>query len=139
MKISIREWIKKFNNGDFNSADANTQVDAGWYDWFCRDSSLRNKTIKLAPKIKKLAQSSKIDIDQCYVWFSNKYPIDGHLYDTIHISDIITEEILWTIVPASGHTNVFGQSEVWGNVYDTMAVIPIVTGSWKQVLDFFGI
>ena len=36
-KITVKEWIEKFNNGEFDKADYETQCAAGWYDWFCSD------------------------------------------------------------------------------------------------------
>ncbi len=39
-KITVKEWIEKFNNGEFDKADYETQCAAGWYDWFCSDYAL---------------------------------------------------------------------------------------------------
>lgn len=30
MSITVREWIEKFNNGEFDSKDIKTQCVAGW-------------------------------------------------------------------------------------------------------------
>ena len=42
--ITIREWKENFEKGEFDSKNTNTQIKAGWYDWFCADSSLLRKT-----------------------------------------------------------------------------------------------
>ena len=33
--ITVREWVNKFNNKEFESKNIAVQCDAGWYDWFC--------------------------------------------------------------------------------------------------------
>ena len=38
-KLNLNEWIKKFIDGNYADSDINTQIDAGWFDWFCRDTS----------------------------------------------------------------------------------------------------
>lgn len=42
-KITVKEWIKKFNNGEFDKTDYETQCAAGWYDWFCSDYALAKR------------------------------------------------------------------------------------------------
>ena len=37
MSITVREWIEKFNNGEFDSKDIKTQCVAGWIDWHCAE------------------------------------------------------------------------------------------------------
>ena len=32
---TVRDWIQKFNNGEFEDDLLETQIEAGWYDWFC--------------------------------------------------------------------------------------------------------
>ena len=49
-KITLRQYVEKFDNGEFDSKSTDVQCDAGWYDWFCKDSSLRNKTYSLTKK-----------------------------------------------------------------------------------------
>ena len=41
--ITVREWIDKFNHGEFDNEDFKTQCAAGWYDWFCSTKSLAKK------------------------------------------------------------------------------------------------
>lgn len=135
MERSIREFIKKFDNGDFNSNNRSVQCDAGWYDWFCRDSSLRNKTYKLTAKLKKIINSEKINQDTMYVFFKNNCPCNGSLYDDFRICDRETGDVIFTIIPALGHESKFGQSEVWGR--ENNFECALVEGTWKDVLKFF--
>ena len=45
--ITVREWIRKFNNGDFDEKDFDTQCKAGWYDWFCSNEGLAGRLKKM--------------------------------------------------------------------------------------------
>ena len=74
--ISIREWIEKFNNGEFDSKDFDTQVNAGWYDWFCKEQSLSNRLKKMGNIIKDI--KNDYILDNYYVWFKNNCPLVYH-------------------------------------------------------------
>lgn len=78
-RISVREWIVKFNNGDFDSKDRSVQCDAGWYDWFCSDQALANRLKKMGNIIKDI--KNDFILDNYYVWFKNNCPMIGPLYD----------------------------------------------------------
>lgn len=87
---TIREWQLMFNDGQFEDGSFNTQVDAGWYDWWCKDDTLVKKTKRMGNIIKKIKQGGKIDLDKHYVWFKNNCPVVGGLYDDFRFSDIET-------------------------------------------------
>lgn len=70
-KITVREWIKRFNNGDFNKKDCSTQVEAGWFDWFCNDDSLSKRLKKMGNVIKEI--KNDYILDNYYLWFKNVY------------------------------------------------------------------
>jgi histone deacetylase complex regulatory component SIN3 len=132
---SIKEYINNFNNGQYNSKDVGVQCDAGWYDWFCKDSSLRNKTYSLTAKLKQIVASPKVNQDTMYVFFKNNCPCVGKLYDDFRICDMVTGDVIYTICPAVGYTKTFGQSEVWGKENDFKEAL--VAGTWNDVLFFF--
>ena len=134
-EMNIREYIQRFDAGEFEAPDFNTQCEAGWYDWFCKESSLRNKTKKLTAKLKQILASPKINQDTMYVWFKNNCPGEGSLYDDFRIADIATGGTIYTIIPASGFTTDKGKSEVWGRENDFDG--PLVYGTWKDVKAFF--
>lgn len=132
---SIRSFIQNFDEGKYDAVDTKTQCDAGWYDWFCRDTSLAFKTKKLTRKLKVLLKSQKINQDTMYVFFKNNCPMDGSLYDDFRICDLETGDVIFAVVPSSGFNSKKGTAELWGreNGFDG----PLVEGSWKDVKAFF--
>lgn len=96
-ETSVREWIARFLNNEFDRNDLKTQVDAGWYDWFCKAESLRNKTYKIGRIIKQVKGCGKVDLDNWYVWFKNNCPMSGPLYDDFRFADRINGDIRFTI------------------------------------------
>lgn len=135
--ISIRTWIENFDRGMYEAKDVNTQIEAGWYDWFCRDSSLWDKTNTLAPKVKRIAKSPKVNVDTMYVFFKNNCPFNGQLYDDFRICDLESGDVIFTIIPRSGHKSAKGRAEVWGRENDFEG--PLFMGNWKQVKEWFGV
>jgi hypothetical protein len=132
--MTLRQFIDRFNAGAFISRDVKTQCEAGWYDWFCRDTSLANKTKALAPKVKQLAGSTKVNMDTMYVFFKNNCPMSGPLYDDFRFCDLETGDVIYTVTPRCGHT---GLAELWGreNGFDG----PIVSGTWRDIRNYFGV
>jgi hypothetical protein len=112
-------------------------IDAGWYDWFCDDHFLKGKLDDLFPKVKQIANSKKIDMDKTYVFFKNNCPCEGTLYDDFRFCDMETGDVIYTVIPASGHESCWGQAELWGreNGFDKA----LVEGTWKEIKAFFGI
>ena len=96
-EISIREWGERFNDGKYDSSDVQTQIEAGWYDWFCKDSSLVNRTKRMGNIINQIKPGGKVDLDSSFVWFKNNCPLDAPLYDDFRIADIETDESLFVI------------------------------------------
>lgn len=134
-RISIRDFIKNYNSGMYKDKRVDVQCDAGWYDWFCKDAALCNKTKRLAGKLKKLIGSLRFDVDKTYVFFKNNCPMQGKLYDDFRICSLDTDEVLYKVTPASGFDSSFGKSEVWGR--ENEFEVPIVSGSWEDVEEFF--
>ena len=96
-KLTVREFINKFDNGYFDTDDINIQIEAGWYDWFCTDKALQNKTKVLGKKIKCISQLGLFDIDSSYVYMKNCCPLYGKLYDCFGICDIETKKMVMFI------------------------------------------
>lgn len=96
-EINVREWQKEFEAGSFDASDRLTQIRAGWYDWFCKDTSLRNKTYKMGNIIKQVKDGGKVDLDNWYVWFKNNCPLNGGLYDDFRFAMKKTGDVMFTI------------------------------------------
>lgn len=96
-KMSVKQWIGAFVLEDFDSKDIKTQINAGWYDWFCKDSSLRNKTYRMGKIITQLREGGKIDFSNWYVWFKNNCPLNGPLYDDFRFARLDNGEVQFTI------------------------------------------
>jgi hypothetical protein len=135
--MNINTFAIRFLRGEFLGTDVKTQIEAGWYDWFCRDTSLKSKTQTLGKKMLQLMKSDKIDTDKQYVWFKNNCPMYGRLYDDFRIADMETGDVIYTIIPSCGHEHEKGQAQIWGRENDFQG--PLVTGTWKDVKAFFGV
>ena len=96
-RISISEWIERFNAGEYSREDVKTQIQSGWYDWFCKDSSLARKTAKMGNIIKQVKSGGKVDIKNWYVWFKNNCPLNGPLYDDFRFARLDTGDVQMTI------------------------------------------
>ena len=94
---NLATWIQKFNDGDFDSRDVQTQIEAGWFDWFCKDTSLANKTKRLGNIIKQIKAGGKVDLETSYVWFKNNCPLNGPLFDDFRIADMETNNNLFVV------------------------------------------
>ena len=57
----------------------------GWYDWFCSDASLKNRTKKFFTLIKGIEEGGKVDFGWD-AWFKNNCPCCGGTYDQLRIS-----------------------------------------------------
>ena len=110
--IKVREWIDLFNAGAFQSADRHTQIKAGWYDWFCKSTSLKNKLYKMGAIIKQVKAGGKVDLDNWYVWFKNNCPMVGPLYDDFRFADLKTGDVQFTICIDDKRAK--NKYEVWG-------------------------
>jgi hypothetical protein len=94
-EITVRQWIENFQNGMYDAGDFKTQCDAGWYDWFCKESSLARKTQKMGKAIARVT-NEKI-LDNMYVFFKNNCPFDHPLYDQFKFCDLETGDVEYCI------------------------------------------
>lgn len=126
--IPIRDWQKEFEAGTFNARDFNTQVKAGWYDWFCKQTSLRNKTYKMGAIIKQVKDGGKVDLDNWYVWFKNNCPLCYPLYDDFRFADMATGDIRFTISINADYGKEHHRYRVYGRK-------PLPNGKWEEHFD----
>ena len=106
--LKLSEWIKRFKEGSYDDPSVTTQIEAGWYDWFCKDTSLKNKTKRMGNIIKQLEPGGKVDLDNSYVWFKNNCPLVGNLYDDFRIADLESNVTLMVIqINAPRHEKIY--------------------------------
>ena len=94
---NLETWIQLALQGTFDSKDTKTQIEAGWFDWFCKDSSLVNKTKRFIKILKQIKPGGKLNLQTSYVWFKNNCPLQGSLYDDFRIADIETNNNLLVV------------------------------------------
>lgn len=95
--ISIQNWITNYLNGQYEDHSVKTQIEAGWFDWFCKDTSLARKTQTMGNIIKQIKDGGKVDLDNWYVWFKNNCPLNGPLYDDFRFASLQTGSVMLTI------------------------------------------
>jgi len=108
-KMNLIEWLNAWENGKFDRS-VDSMIDAGWWDWFCEDSSLYNRTKKMVGVIKAAAKSSLLDPNKTYVFFKNNCPVHGPTYDSVSFSDIETGEQIYWVSLKNSHSN---QAEIY--------------------------
>ena len=139
--LNLNEWLVAQFSGDFDSKGRDIQIAAGWFDWFCNDSSLANKTKKLAVKLQQIvtlnsqSPNPKFDPAKCSVMFKNNCPMNGSLYDDFRICDIETGDVLFTITPKCGHKSSNGKANLWGHTNKFAEAL--VNGTWSDVKNYF--
>lgn len=111
-KVTFQEQITAWK--DNRNYIGNLAGSFYFFDWFCRGNALGDRARKIMPKAIKFAKRKKVDLHKTYVMFKNNCPMSGSLYDDFRICDLETEDVLWSVIPASGHLGTFGQAEVWG-------------------------
>lgn len=134
MAATLKKQLEAFNSsGDILNWEGKIDESYNFYDWFCKDTALKNKAIKLFKKVNQIAKSKKIDSEKTYVSFKNN--CGNAFYDDFRICDVRTGYIIYTITPSypdgKGNTN----ADVWGkeNNFDEA----LVKGNWKDVVKFF--
>lgn len=116
--MTMREFQRKFRAGVFDETSVKTQCEAGWYDWFCKDTSLAAKTQKLGKVVCQLHNSAKINVDTMYVFFKNNCPMQGGLYDDFRICDMVTGDVIYNVSNNNPHEEIRTAWTVYGKEND---------------------
>jgi hypothetical protein len=115
-KINLKQQLEAFEKNIFIDSDGNEDNRCyNFYDWFCRETSLKAKAEKLFKTSKRFIKQYNIDIENTYMFFKNNCPMNGPLYDDFRICDIKTGDVIWTVIPKCGHS---GKAEIWGKIND---------------------
>ena len=134
-ELSIKDFLEKFNAGEFNNESVSVQIEAGWYDWFCSDRSLVNKTRTLGKKVAQIADSPKIFKGRQFVFFKNNCSFNGSLYDSFSICDMKDGHVQFWVCPRNGHN---GENKGKAQVYAAPDFKkPVVNGTWNDVKKYF--
>ena len=111
-RLTIKEWQKNYREKKFNDSSRETMINAGWYDWFCADIALFNRSRKMFGVVNKIKEGGKVNLNKSYVFFRNNCPCVGGLYDSFSICDIETRKVIYFISfnePNKNHRiNVYG-------------------------------
>jgi hypothetical protein len=112
--VNLKQQLESFDKGIIINSEGNQNDCYNFYDWFCKDSSLMNKAIKLFKQVKIfLRHHPEIDQEKTYVFFKNNCPMLGNLYDDFRICDIETGDVIFTVTPKSGHRTE-KPAQLWG-------------------------
>ncbi len=113
--VNLNQQLSAFNNGIFLDSDGAESECYNFYDWFCKDSSLKAKAKRLYNATAKFVKKFEIDTNKHYVFFKNNCPMSGNLYDSFSICDIESGDVVYWVTPKSGHT---GMAEICGKSND---------------------
>jgi len=107
-QMTLRKQLEAFERGEILGYRGEIDDKGCWnfYDWFCNNTSLKNKAKRLMGYTKRFVKAHpELDIDAHHVWFKNNCPMNGPLYDDIRITENKEDgQNVWVITPKSGHT-----------------------------------
>ena len=84
-----------------------------FFDWFCKDSSLKRRAENLVPKIKFLVKELNLDLEKYTSFFKNNCPLCGSLYETFWIELIENEDVFLCVVPTTGYYGVENKTSIF--------------------------
>ena len=135
--MNVKTFVERFKRHEFDYPSIAVQIEAGWFDWFCKDSALAKKTAKLGAKVCRIANSRLFDKTNCYVFFKNNCPLVGKLYDQFSICDLNSGDVLFCCQHLEKGSH--GCNTAHWELYDATAGFhePVVNGTWKAVEKYF--
>lgn len=81
--LRLREFRERYLRGEFSDLSFATQVQAGWYDWFCPDSELAGRLKGLWDEIISRITDERV-LDEYTLFFKNVCPISYPLFDRVY-------------------------------------------------------
>lgn len=110
---SIHKQIMAFKEGRILDYDGVSSEAFNFEDWYCKDTSLVNKSKKLFKQLKQFLKYKKVSLKNNYVVFNN-----DKMYDSFSIHNRTTHNEVYRIVPHYPATN---KAELY-NSSDSFAV-----------------
>ena len=84
--LRLREFRERYLSGEFSDSSFATQVQAGWYDWFCPDSELAGRLTRLWDEVISRITDDRV-LDAYTIHFCNVCPVSDHpLFDRVYLS-----------------------------------------------------
>lgn len=125
---NLKKQLAEFEAGKYVE-----NYDEPWYDWFCKEASLKGKTVSLFGAVKSFLKVVKVDTTKTYVFFKNNCGGLG-LYDDFRICDLKTRDVIWTVAPRHPEGRGEFSYSVWGSANNFFN--PIFEGSRKEAFVF---
>ena len=131
--------LNQLKDGDLSSPEKYY----GFFDWFCTEAGLRNRSKSLVAKLNAVlkangdAGNKRFNPEQVNVCFKNNCPMDGKLYDDFRICELDGTDVLFCVTPKSGFTSDHGASSLWARDGDEMVEVEGIK-VWDDVLVYFG-
>tara|TARA_R110000824_G_scaffold177497_1_gene356946 strand:+ start:519 stop:1145 length:627 start_codon:yes stop_codon:yes gene_type:complete len=110
---NLKEQLEAFEKGIYLNNEGKDSWCYNFYDWFCRDTSLKLKANKLFKATKTFVSKMNVNTESTYVFFKNNCPMSYSLYDDFRICDIKTGKVIWCVIP-SRILNDKSICEIWG-------------------------
>jgi len=105
---TLRKQFEAFEEGKYLDSNGKESWCFNFYDWFCKDTSLKNKANTLFRASRRFVKKMDIDLDKHYVFFKNNCPMRGPLRDDFRICDRETGDVIWNVTPKTGCVEVWG-------------------------------
>lgn len=83
--------VKKLSRVDLTHDNLDVINDCGWWDWFCTDEALVNRSRKFVNLAKRLDP----EWDKVGVFLKNNCPMVGNTYDSLVLQDSSSDDQYW--------------------------------------------
>ncbi len=116
-KINLVKQLEAYAQGKYLDSSGAESWCFNFYDWFCKESTLKKKSDTLYKLVKKIVPLLPVDQTKVYVFFKNNCPCFGKLYDDFRVCDVETGDVIFNFVPKSGHNiNADAPTELWSKL-----------------------